>query len=107
MITINYQDSPSAKVTVETKITLTNKVKCVFVGPLLKTEEHKENGTSTYFFEQKNLIPTYLIVFAAGDMEFASMTERTGIWAEKDMLTKACYEFQNADLFIRKVNFCN
>jgi len=100
---IIYKDTPSSKVTVEAHIRVPKIVKCVFSG-LLSSQKESENDNKLthYHFTQKNPIPTYLIVLAAGDIEYSSNTERTGIWAEKELLAKATYEFANADLFIKK-----
>ncbi len=79
-------------------------MKCVFSGNFVKSEDDKEKRLTYYYYEQKNLVPTYLIVLAAGDIEYAKITDRTGVWAEKEILNKATYEFANTDLFIKKVN---
>ncbi|GAA6059566.1 hypothetical protein JCM10212_000622 [Sporobolomyces blumeae] len=48
----------------------------------------------TFKFEQPIPVPSYLIAIAGGELEFKSLGERTGIWAEPGMLEKSAWEFE-------------
>ncbi len=59
-----------------------------------------ENGTTTndsgiYRFSMNTPIPAYLMALAVGELEFRAIDERTGVYAEKGMIDKARYEFEN------------
>ncbi len=100
-----FQDTPSVKITVDATVTVPNNVKCVFSGVTLDSYPNKENNKLTeYKFEQKVLVPTYLIVFASGDIEYRKISERTGVWAEPALVEKAKYEFEDAEVFLKAVN---
>ena len=70
------QDTPDAKVIVNTSITVKNPIFALNSGIY---QSKIDNGdTSTYFYSQKIPIPTYLIALAAGAIEIgrASCRER-------------------------------
>ncbi len=45
-------------------------------------------------------IPSYLIALAVGDLEFQSLGERTGVWAEPSVVKSAAYEFADVEAMI-------
>lgn len=53
------------------------------------------NDTGIYHFKMNLPIPAYLMALAVGDLAFSGIDERTGVYAEKGMLEKARYEFEN------------
>lgn len=50
--------------------------------------------TRTYAFEQPIAIPSYLIAVAGGEVAFASLGKRTGVWIEPAKLDAAVWEFK-------------
>lgn len=46
----------------------------------------------TYHFNMEIPVPAYLMALAVGDIRFKSIDERTGVYAEPDMIDKAQYE---------------
>jgi leukotriene-A4 hydrolase len=58
-------------------------------------EERNENGV--YRFEMKQHIPSYLMALAIGDVYFKNLGERSGVYAESDMLDAAAYEFSEVE----------
>lgn len=53
------------------------------------------NDSSIYHFKMEIPIPAYLMALAVGDIQFRSIDERTGVYAEPNMIAKARYEFEN------------
>jgi aminopeptidase N len=79
-------------------------VKCLFSGITLDSYPNKENNTLTeYKFEQKIKVPTYLIILAAGDLEYRATSERCGVWAEPALVERAKYEFEDAETYLKAV----
>lgn len=65
--------------------------------PLMSAENNFEkNSEGKYHFEMPQPIPSYLLALAAGNLEFKSLGQNCGVFAEPEMLTKSAYEF--ADL---------
>ena len=52
------------------------------------------NGT-LYHFKQNIPIPSYLIALAIGDLESREIDHRSKVWAEKELIDAAKYEFAN------------
>lgn len=53
------------------------------------------NDSGVYTFKMTNPIPAYLMALAVGDMAFKGIDDRTGVYAERGMIDKARYEFEN------------
>jgi leukotriene-A4 hydrolase len=51
------------------------------------------NDSGIYHFEMDNAIPAYLLALAVGDIRFKQVDERTGVYAEPEMIQKVHYEF--------------
>jgi aminopeptidase N len=53
----------------------------------------QKNDTGVYTFKQDKPIPSYLMAIAVGDVEFKSIDNRTGVYAEHSQIDKAKWEF--------------
>jgi leukotriene-A4 hydrolase len=53
------------------------------------------NDTGIYRFRMTLPIPAYLMALAVGDLAFKGIDDRTGVYAEKGMIDKARWEFEN------------
>jgi len=53
------------------------------------------NDSGIYHFKMEIPVPAYLMALAVGDVQFKSIDERTGVYAEPGMITKARYEFED------------
>jgi aminopeptidase N len=53
------------------------------------------NDTGVYHFRMPQPIPAYLMALAVGDLAFRGIDDRTGVYAEKGMIDKARWEFEN------------
>ncbi len=87
------QDSPAVRFTYEATIR---------VPPELMAVMSAENATErdpdgTYRFEMKQPIPSYLLALAAGDLEFRSIGERSGVFAEPSVVETAAWEFADVE----------
>jgi leukotriene-A4 hydrolase len=51
------------------------------------------NDSGIYHFEMDKAIPAYLLALAVGDIRFKQVDERTGVYAEPEMIEKVHYEF--------------
>lgn len=51
------------------------------------------NDSGVYHFEMNKAIPSYLLALAVGDFRFAAIDERTGVYAEPEMIEKVRHEF--------------
>ena len=62
-------------------------------------QSHRPAGV--HEFRMPQAIPSYLVALAVGDLEFKSMSERTGIWAEPSVLDRAAKEFEDTERMIQ------
>jgi aminopeptidase N len=53
----------------------------------------QKNDTGVYTFKQDKPIPSYLMAIAVGDVEFKSIDNKTGVYAEHSQIDKAKWEF--------------
>ena len=54
-----------------------------------------------YAFKMPQRIPSYLMAIAAGDLVFEPISDRSGVWAEPAMVTKAKAEFEDTEKMIK------
>ncbi len=53
-----------------------------------------------YRFIMQQAIPSYLLALAVGELKFAALGERTGVYAEPNVLEVAAYEFEDTERMI-------
>jgi len=53
-----------------------------------------------YRFTMEQPIPSYLLAIAVGELKFAPLGERSGVYAEASVLDKAAYEFADTERMI-------
>lgn len=90
---IPTQDSPGIRFTYSADIEVPGNMLAVMSAsnPTEKSTDGK------YHFEMVQPIPAYLIAMAVGEIEFAPIGSRTGVFAEPSMLSKAKYEFEDME----------
>jgi leukotriene-A4 hydrolase len=83
------QDSPGIRFTYNAK------VKAPEGMLVLMSAENPTEKTpnAVYEFQMKQAVPAYLMALSAGDLEFESVGERTGVYAEPSMIEASAYEF--------------
>ncbi|MFN8275756.1 MAG: leukotriene A4 hydrolase C-terminal domain-containing protein [Flavobacteriaceae bacterium] len=86
---IPCQDSPAVRFTYNAKVTVPKDLMAVMSA----VNPQQKNDTGVYTFQQDKAIPSYLMAIAVGDIGFKSIDNRTGVYAEKSVLDKAAWEF--------------
>lgn len=90
---IPCQDSPGNRITYSADIQVPTDLLAV-----MSAENPKEkNVEGQYHFEMNKPIPCYLIALAVGDLEFAELGERTGVYSEPSEIEKCVYEFADVE----------
>jgi leukotriene-A4 hydrolase len=95
---IPCQDTPAAKVTVSASLKVKKPLVAVYSG--IKVREQEDGDSTIYFYEQKIPVASYLIAIAAGVIEGRKLNERTTVYAEKEIVDKAAWEFADTEKFI-------
>lgn len=90
---IPIQDSPGIRITYEADV----KVPKGMLAVMSASNPREKDGEGTYSFTMDQPIPPYLMALAAGDLTFASISNRTGVYAEPASIEAAKYEFGNMD----------
>ena len=71
-------------------------------GGILKTHYYDScSKQNISLFEQNIPIPSYLVAFVAGELEYGRISDRCGVWTEVGLCKKACYEFKDAEKYIQ------
>ena len=86
---IPCQDSPSIRFTYNAKVSVPKDLLAVMSA----VNPQQKNDTGVYTFKQDKPIPSYLMAIAVGDIEFKSIDNRTGVYAEHTVIDKAKWEF--------------
>ncbi len=87
------QDSPGIRFTYNAEISAPSSL----LALMSAENPQKKNSKGKYQFKMEQKIPSYLLALAVGDLEFQSLGERTGVYAEKSTLSKAAYEFAETE----------
>ena len=80
------QDSPSIRFTYEAEVIVPDPLIAVMAAARVE-------AGSTYKFEMRQAIPSYLFALAAGNLSFKKIGPRTGLYAEPEMIEAAAWEF--------------
>ena len=93
------QDTPAIKMPFSASITVAKPLLGLMGG--IYQNEIDNGETTTYFYEQKIPIPSYLIAIAAGDISQRKISDRVRVYSEKEIVDKAAYEFGDTENFIQ------
>ncbi len=85
---IPLQGTPAIRITYSAKVKVPNQLLAVMSA----TNPVEKNETGIYEFDMPQPIPCYLIALAVGDLEFAAIDHRTGVYTEPSMLKDCAYE---------------
>ena len=92
------QDTPAVKITTSIGITVPKPLFALNSGIY---QNKIDNGNSTtYFYEQKIPIPSYLIALAAGAIEERVISDRCKVYGEKELVDLAAEEFDGIENYI-------
>jgi leukotriene-A4 hydrolase len=86
---IPCQDSPGVRFTYNAKVSVPKDLMALMSA----VNPQQKNDTGVYTFKQDKPIPSYLMAIAVGDIEFKSINNRTGVYAEHSQIDKAFWEF--------------
>jgi aminopeptidase N len=89
---IPLQDTPGVRITFEAQVRAPAGLTAIMAA--------ERAGTH---FRMRNPIPSYLIALAAGNLEFRSLGERAGVFAEPALVETAAREFADTEAMIRAV----
>lgn len=90
------QDTPSVRVTYNATVRVPPALRAVMSAN--NTPEKSSEGVYTFSMPQP--IPSYLLALAVGDLEFKPMGERTGVYAEAEILDAAAAEFADTEAML-------
>jgi aminopeptidase N len=93
---IPIQDSPQLRLTYNAKVTVPKHLMAVMSAK--NPKEKTANGI--YNFTMKQAISPYLIALVVGDLEYQKLSQRTGVYAEKTVISKAAKEFEDVEKMI-------
>jgi leukotriene A-4 hydrolase/aminopeptidase len=104
------QDTCGAKCTYEANITVPKALTAIMSArgngnpsqPVITDDTNNDSGVDmhTFSFHQPVACATYLVALAVGDLKFKSTGERTGVWAETNVVDKAAYEFDGMEAMV-------
>ena len=100
---IPTQDSPGIRQSYSARIVVPEDLKAVMSAEMLTPEgEPAGPGERAYRFRLDNPVPPYLIAIGVGDIAFASLGERTGVYTEPSMLEAARAEFPAVESMVEE-----
>ncbi|MEL7338999.1 MAG: M1 family metallopeptidase [Bacteroidota bacterium] len=90
------QDSPGRRFTYSATVKVPQGLMALMSAA--NPTEVAEDGI--YTFEMEQPIPSYLLALAVGEVEFQSLGETSGVYAEPTLLEASAYEFQEVEAMI-------
>ena len=90
---IPIQDSPGIRITYDAQV----QVPYGLLAVMSASNPQEVNPDGRYSFTMEQPIPPYLLALAVGKLEFAPISERTGVYAEPSVVEDAVYEFADLD----------
>ncbi len=97
---IPTQDSPGIRQTWEARITAPKPLTVVMSGISRGDPEDVGENRRAFEFTMENSVPPYLIAIAAGNVDFAELGPRSGVWAEPEVLEEAAAELVDTEAMI-------
>jgi len=93
---VPLQDTPGIRMTYSATIRTPAELRAVMSAN--NDPDAEKNGVYTFSMPQP--IPSYLLAFAVGDLEFKAMGPRTGVYAEHEVLDAAAAEFADTEAML-------
>jgi aminopeptidase N len=90
---VPVQDSPGIRFTYEATV----KVPSGYMALMSARNPQQITEDGIYHFVQPKPIPAYLLALSAGVIEFKSLGERCGVYAEPEVLKQAVYELEDME----------
>lgn len=90
---VPVQDSPGIRFTYEATVKVPNG----YMALMSARNPQQITKDGMYHFVQPKPIPAYLLALSAGVIEFKSLGERCGVYAEPEVLNRAVYELEDME----------
>jgi leukotriene-A4 hydrolase len=94
---IPLQDTPQVRVTYSATIHTSSD----WFAVMSARNDPKAKRNGEYSFVMQDAIPPYLIALAVGDLRYKEIGPRTGIYAERSMLSAGAEEFSDAERLLQ------
>ena len=93
---VPLQDTPGIRMTYSATIRTPVELRAVMSA----NNDPDAEKSGVYTFSMPQPIPSYLLAFAVGDLEFKAMGPRTGVYAEHEVLDAAAAEFADTETML-------
>jgi len=93
---VPLQDTPGIRMTYSATIRTPDELRAVMSA----NNDPDAERSGVYSFSMPQPIPSYLLAFAVGDLEFKAMGPRTGVYAEQEVLDAAAAEFADTEAML-------
>ncbi len=90
---VPIQDSPGIRFTYDATVQVPSQLMAVMSAE----NPTQKNESGIYKFKMDQPIPAYLLALSVGDLAFAPIGSRTGVYAEPSEIEAAAYEFAELD----------
>ena len=87
---VPLQDTPAVRYTFDATVRVPEELMAVMGAA---GNDFENSGRGEYSFHMPQAIPSYLMAIAVGDLEFAEIGPRSGVYAEREWIEAAAEEF--------------
>jgi leukotriene A-4 hydrolase/aminopeptidase len=95
------QDTPYVKAPYSAEITVAKPLVALMSAILVGVDSNESAQTTTYVFEQKVPIPSYLFAFVAGALVSRDVGPRTRVWTEQEKIEAGAWEFAETEKYLK------
>ncbi|KAJ1803087.1 Leucyl aminopeptidase yscIV, partial [Coemansia sp. RSA 2598] len=93
------QDSPSVKIAYSADVRVPKPLTALMSA--IATGQRNEGDSTTYSFEQKITIPSYLVALVVGNLKMAKISDRCAVWSEPENLDACAWEFAEMEKILQ------